>query len=229
MNSNKYKIHVGIPTINRADLLQENLNDLEEKFLDLDELHIVDNGMQGENGKQGFVFPPKLADKIFLESMPENIGVAGSWNRMLKRAFEEKGADYLLILNDDIVLGRTRADIEEIIESRHEAWFLTGEYFWSVILISKDCYRTVGLFDETFFPAYYEDNDYARRILLNKEIEGRWGQDSRLTPEVKRNSMTIKKEPALNRKNHLNQKYYVKKWGGMPGKEKYTQPFNGNG
>ena len=100
----KYKISIGIPTINRADLLQENLDDLEKNFPDMEELHIVDNGLQGEDGRQGFVFPPGLADKIFLESMPQNIGVAASWNRMLNRAFVQKSADYLLILNDDLSL-----------------------------------------------------------------------------------------------------------------------------
>jgi len=222
----KYKISIGIPTINRADLLQENLDDLEKNFPDMEELHIVDNGLQGEDGRQGFVFPPGLADKIFLESMPQNIGVAASWNRMLNRAFVQKSADYLLILNDDIVLGKTKQDIIDVIETRDETWFLTGTYFWSVILIHRNTFNQVGLFDETFFPAYYEDNDYARRILLSKPMEGHWGQDERLSPTVRRNSMTIAKDPSLNKGSNPNRKYYFQKWGGYPGKEVYTKPFN---
>jgi hypothetical protein len=37
--------------------------------------------------------------------------------------------------------------------------------------------------------------------------------------------MTIEKDPSLG--NFLNNReLYIKKWGGIPGEEKYTNPYN---
>ncbi len=213
-------IAIGIPTLNRADLLQENLADLAETFNDADALHIIDNG------NQAISIPEKLHPITFLETVPTNLGVAGSWNKIMRRAFIEGDADYVLILNDDIVLGKTRDIIEEIIISKAEPWLLTGHYFWSVLLISKRCFEEVGEFDEKFFPAYYEDNDYAHRVTLHPDAALRMGQDPRLDPIVKRNSMTIEKDKTLNKDFNKNKAYFVEKWGGLPGQVKFKNPFN---
>ncbi len=215
----KYKIGIGIPTLNRADLLQENLVDLATNFSDADSIHIIDNGFQD------IQLPPEL--DIYLETPGRNLGVAASWNKHMKHAFEEKGCDYVLILNDDIVLGHTKEEVQEVIASRAEPYLLTGTFYWSTLLISKACYEDIGGFDENFYPAYYEDNDYARRLNLSEMGSVRYGQDPRLDPVVKRNSMTIKKDPDVNKLFNKNKKYFHTKWGGYPGKEVYTIPFNG--
>ena len=213
------KIGIGIPTLNRADLLQENLDDLLLNFSDADSIHIIDNGFQDIRLPEGL--------DVYLETPGKNLGVAASWNKHMKYAFEEKGCDYILILNDDIVFGHTKEAVQEIIVSRAEPYLLTGTFYWSCLLISKACYEDVGGFDEGFYPAYYEDNDYARRLTLIELGHCRWGQDPRLDPIVKRNSMTIKKDPNLNKLFNKNKKYFFTKWGGYPGEEVYTIPFNG--
>jgi len=223
------KIVTGIPTLNRFDLLKESLLDLSKNFANnpaLLSIHIVDNGRQIKHEEQFSTFPVPLHGIIYYDAQKKNIGVAASWNKIIKRAFDELGADYVLLLNDDVVLGKSLNLIIDTIKSRSYPTILTSHFHWSVFLLSKDCYETIGLFDEIFYPAYYEDNDYARRISLKPEIAKRWGQDIRLDPVIKRNSMTIKKDPQINKNFSLNQEKYIKKWGGMPDKEKYKTPYN---
>jgi len=91
--------------------------------------------------------------------------------------------------------------------------------------------QKVGLFDENFYPAYYEDMDHFRRVKLSgakavgvpdfKFVHGEapyWG------------SSTLKSDPALEKKfagftGNLRE-YYIRKWGGEPHKEKFTTPYN---
>ena len=83
----------------------------------------------------------------------------------------------------------------------------------------------VGPFDEDFYPAYFEDNDYEYRIKLDEHCEVQI--DSILNPTTYRNSMTIQKDPTLNKDFQTNQDRYVRKWGGKPSFEWYKKPFQG--
>jgi len=66
------KIAIGIPTINRADLLKENLADLSVNFSDVDNIYIVDNG------NQNIQIPENLKTKTIVETPGRNLGVAAS-------------------------------------------------------------------------------------------------------------------------------------------------------
>jgi hypothetical protein len=89
------------------------------------------------------------------------------------------------------------------------------------------CISKVGYFDEGFYPAYFEDNDYHRRINLI-DPDRYVGHLEALEPEVKRNSETIRRDPSLNQ-FPKSYDYYLRKWGGLPGSETYGTPFNQNG
>ncbi len=217
------KIAVGIPTINRFDLLKESLNDLSKNFGELEHLYVVDNGKQGLTKNH---IPENIREKTWLHIPEINLGVAKSWNWMLNQAFNEDKADYLLILNDDIVLGKTKEYLEKLIADKGDPHFLGGSYFWSVFMVSKDCYKEIGSFDEQFSPAYFEDNDYAHRMVLKSRPDLYKFQLPELDPSVKRNSMSIKKDPNLNKAFGKNKDLYVKKWGGVPLQEKFWTPYN---
>ena len=204
---------IGIPTINRADLLNEALK---KYALDFPSIHIIvlDNGDQ--EIWQG-------ADNIYVFNFGKNYGVARSWNWLMEQGFQI-GYENALILNDDIYLGKTEAQIEDYINKYPEHGFFVGkEVNWSSFIVRKSTLETVGGFDVAFFPAYFEDNDFCYRMRLKGITRD---QDYFLNPEVYRNSMTIAKEPSLNANFEKNRAYFVKKWGGQPTKEKYTKPFN---
>jgi hypothetical protein len=101
---------------------------------------------------------------------------------------------------------------------------LVGPFNWSVFAINRACIQTVGFFDEEFFPAYFEDNDYHRRVKIADETRY-IGNVEEMLPEFRRNSETHRRMPHLIRFNHC-QAYYHAKWGGPPGAEQFAVPFN---
>ena len=171
-----------------------------------------------------------------------NIGVAAAWNLFMEWAIND-GIDMLFIVNDDVTFepGSFDKAVESFAEKPSDCIVMTCHCsyaedqfypgmadFCCFALNPKEAVDKVGLFDhENFQPAYYEDNDYMRRIKLagfeyylygglKVHHEGSktqfWnGEDKRVVTHE------------AFRKNQNN---YVKKWGGLPGAETYQTPFN---
>ncbi len=98
----------------------------------------------------------------------------------------------------------------------------------NLALYKKEVYDTIGLVDVNFYPAYYSDNDYCRRgvnanlapvscTLANAYYFHFW-------------SRTIHQGSGGSNGTffELNRKFYMTKWGGDFGSERYKVPFNGN-
>ena len=208
---------IGIPTINRWDLLKESVQRYVHDFPNTD-IHIYDNGKQDIpeqiNGKDIFVYGGE----------GKNIGVAGAWNFLLDRIFES-GKEYGIVLNDDIYLGRTEYQMGEFIRSNRYDLYV-NPIDWCIFIMPKPTFDTVGRFDEAFFPAYCEDIDYHYRCRLMVKSYQRFPF---LLPAVHRNSQTLEKDPKqFHKAFHNNKEYYKKKWGGYPEEETFKIPFNGN-
>lgn len=239
MKNIQTKFAIAIPTINRWDLLQETLKKYETDFPNTF-IMVVDNGNQVEEIQQ---------KNVLLIRNSENFGVSKSWNQMLTEAFlaneKYKGIntsssiiffdrdikDYVwptfenvLVLNDDIYLGKTEEQIINFIDN-NEFSLATTTLTWCAFIISKKTFLEVGPFDEAIFPAYFEDNDYAYRLKLAGITHSCY---EFLNPETFINSGSIAKDPSLNLNFEKNRKYFISKWGGEPGKETFLQPFNSN-
>ena len=208
----KTKLVVGIPTINRADLLNDALAKYFEDFENT-EIAICDNGNQDiiTREKKFMIYKPQA-----------NLGVSGSWNMIMDYA-DKIGGTHVLMLNDDIYLGKTEKQIVRMIELFSHEDFFNSLMNWSAWVLSVKAWKKVGNFDENFFPAYFEDNDYCYRMRLNK-IQ-RMNTDY-LNPVIYRNSQTIEKDPSLNSRFMNNRQYYASKWGGLPNEETFKKPFN---
>lgn len=204
---------IGIPTINRYDLLKESLlKYLNQDFVGI-QIFIVDNGHQGI--KEDLKHP-----NLFVYEPDKNLGVAGSWNLLSEAIFEEH--DYALIINDDVYLGATSDKIQDLLEKeRHD--FYVAQMSWCAFILPETTYELVGGFDEKFFPAYFEDNDFHYRMKL---LDMTYYVSDIITPIVFRNSMTIDKDPSLNKTFDQNKEYYIQKWGGEPGEEKWNHPYD---
>ena len=123
---------------------------------------------------------------------PFNLGVARSWNFGVITGIKDFAADYFLILNNDTLLHPDTID-EMVAElERGEAMLvsatnLSGDLAeppeiliyknllerklrdcpdFSCFMIGREALEKVGPFDENFYPAYFEDNDYHYRIRL---------------------------------------------------------------
>lgn len=208
------KLLIGIPTINRADLLNAALEKYHECYPNLD-IVVVDNGVNQNIDTRN----PKL--RVFVQT--SNLGVAASWNVILRTAFTE-GYTHALILNDDIELVMAEADLLGHISKYADNTFLVQLGTWCSFVVPKKVYDEVGPFDEQFFPAYFEDNDYAMRIKLDPNVQIAW--EGGLCPTLYRNSMTIQRDNTLNRNFMNNRQKFIAKWGGEPGHETFTKPYN---
>jgi GT2 family glycosyltransferase len=205
------KFCILIPTINRADLLNEALIIYAKSYPNTC-IYVLDNGNQEITIKNPNVILYKM----------DRLGVAESWNFLIRKAVYH--FDYFLILNDDIVLENAEENINKIIyfDDRRTFYVCQPQNNWSSFLLSISVYLENGKFDEGFVRCYYEDNDYAYRFKLN-DIKVSF--EPKLNPTIYRNSQTILKEPTLSNSQN-NRLYYIKKWGGEPNQEIYKTPFD---
>lgn len=200
---------IGIPTLNRYDILEKNLRKYKNDFPNTD-IHIIDNGLQG--------IPS--SERVHVTSCKSNIGVAASWNRLCKKIFEKH--DYALIVNDDVYLGYGEDVVEDVIS--REYGISVSVVSWSVFLIHRKMYEYIGEFDETFYPAYYEDSDYLYRMKLYGQMPAIVKD---LTPKEVIISGTYEKNKELvNNAMAANRERYINKWGGLPLMEQFINPYN---
>jgi GT2 family glycosyltransferase len=206
------KLIIGIPTINRADLLNEALIKYFEDFQNT-EIFIIDNGNQNIVTRE----------KKFAIYRPEsNLNVSGSWNSIIDYANRVK-ATHVLMLNDDVYLGKNEEQINSLIEYNTKYDFFNSYCNWSSFILNLKSYNIIGKFDETCFPNYFNDNDYFYRMKL---LKSKICYTHTLDPVIYRNSMTIAKDPSLNDNFMQYRQNYINKWGGLPNEELFKTQFN---
>jgi GT2 family glycosyltransferase len=209
------KFAIGIPTLNRADLLIPSLIKYVQDFNGV-EIHIIDNGDQDLEKYEKY-------DNIFVHTQEKNIGVAASWNMLCDIIYAKH--DWALLLNDDVYLGYDADTIKEVIDDNNTFGLIQSHLNFSVILLQKDFFEFVGRFDEKFYPAYYEDSDYLYRMKLLGVFQG---VDAKLNPKDARVSQTYEKSPEfVNDAMKYSRLRYIEKWGNIPLLETYKTPYNG--
>jgi GT2 family glycosyltransferase len=145
---------LGIPTLNRYDLLDKLIASAEQGTLPPSGYIIIDNGGSYERPAR------LLRDVVFVIVRPgRNLGVAASWNKLL----ELSDGEPIVISNDDIEL---QPDALE----KFEKAFAEGHQFigacggWALFGQTPHVTQTIGLYDENFGMAYYEDCDALLRL-----------------------------------------------------------------
>ena len=143
-----------VPVLNRYDLLQRMLNSVD---VPVDHLLIIDNGASHQTA-----LTLDLGDnfkKVTHLPMPANLGVSGSWNLGIK-SFPY--AQRWFIVSNDVVF--EPGALEQLSQARRDEITLTGDApHWQAFALGDEAVSDIGLFDESLFPAYFEDNDYSRR------------------------------------------------------------------
>lgn len=224
-------MRLGIPTLCRYDLLKELIQSAEQGEQMPDGYIIVDNGGRLTREEvYGWMrygsYSPVTLDLITPDS---NLGVAASWNRIIELA----GPEDVIISNDDIVFN-SRTFLELIISLRSHD-FVEGDG-WALFGQRSGLTKTVGWYDENFWPAYYEDVDYDLRLAKAGIVPHR-----PLTEPVRHHgwaTQTATGNPDwLREGRERNHAYFLAKWGGesknprwngTPDIVHYDRPFNGN-
>jgi len=209
---------LAVPTLRRYDLLYRLLASAEAGTVKPRRYCVIDNGgLLSQHTASGSVVLPPNTDVVRPE---RNIGCAAAWNTALRTYGD------VLISNDDIALRPdTIAAFVAAIESHPEGLcFQLPSQGWALFFQRAALAERIGFYDENFFPAYFEDNDYHRRMLLA-------GLDRTfIAAEVHHDrSSTLAALPAAQRHEHhaafrACQQYYMHKWGGLPHHETNTTP-----
>lgn len=203
---------IGIPTLNRADLLIPALLYYQQDFPQT-KIYVLDNGNQTELLNLNF---PNLV----IKRKEKNIGVAASWNELCKEIFATH--EYAVIMNDDVYWGRKEYEVANVIRD-YDKWLYTNPIDWSIFIICRKTFDRIGEFDEGFYPAYFEDNDYLYRLKLSGISEFKIPF---LLPIIHRKSSTMEKDITIHEQFHKCKERYIQKWGGEPNQEKFKTPFN---
>jgi len=191
-----------VPVLNRYDLLDRMIASIDYP---VGHLLIVDNGASWVMEDMQIDVPDCVEMTTYLP-MPANLGVAASWNLGIK-SFPY--ADRWFIASNDVQFHP--GALERLSEARSDEITLSEMIpHWQAFALGYEAVRRVGLFDEGFFPAFYEDNDMARRAehagVTIRRLD---------VPMLHENSSTINSDPALLEKNArtfpTNTKYFYDK------------------
>lgn len=243
----KYRLAIVCPFIDLPHYVQAMIDSIKTEHPYL--LILLDNNSRPET-KEQLEYLKKWDNVVYLDNS-YNMGVAPSWNLGCEIAFQHESIEYVLIANNDIEyhpdcidkmvkvmkndkyalvtamdVARDCSTPEDLktMENKHKPYEVDEPEF-SCFMIKRDTWNTIGKFDEKFYPAYYEDNDYHYRIKL----AGKRGVKTSTALYFHWGSRTLKELPdvgsVINAMFLQNEAYFVEKWGGKPGEETYTTPF----
>jgi GT2 family glycosyltransferase len=218
------KAFIGIPILNRVDLLVRCLAAIDHPA----EVIVVNNNSTedsfGGELERAARERSSAGDAVSVRVVQQarNLGVAASWNLILRTGFAAGHESVLIGSNDTFLrpgsLAAAMAGQPEV-KVRHLC-------AWNFFLVRRAAADEVGWFDENFYPAYKEDQDYSYRCALagvrRANVPGADGEHV--------GSATIHSDPNYrlrNRDTHAwNRRYYLEKWGGDAGQERFARPFD---
>lgn len=221
------KVYYCLPTYKSFDYAYEGVLAAMRSTLPPDQIVIIDNSGDGS----GTAYLQPLAEKfnsVYIWPQTYNLGVARAWN-LFHTTLPD---DYILIANDDIqVEPHTIERIITTAEQNPDKILFSGDGHsgnaFSLFLLTKRGFNTIGAFDERFYPAYFEDNDYVRRMLLKGySIVSVAGATYFHVVSSTLKKYTSQEMDAHHNAFRSNMAYYLQKWGGMPTEEQYETAFN---
>jgi hypothetical protein len=157
-----------------------------------------------------------------------NMGTCASWNYILEKAWERR-YEGALIFNDDVLFNDDLV-MEKMLErvTQFDRFlYMVQNLGFSGFCITRTVWDLVGRFDEGFWPAYFEDNDYHWRA---KAAGIPWVDVNMDVAHL--GSASLKKWKEWEDWNAkivfvINRMRYVEKWGGHPSGERFTEAWGG--
>lgn len=211
---------VGIPFVNRTDLLLQALNSIQHFWpntvvIDNSENHALSTEQQVNSKVRVFEPPIPLT---FTQSM-----------KLLERLGRNQGCEVVMYMHVDAEAhpGTPEAFLQHVQNLQQEGrrWGVAFTYYDTLAAYNLNAMQAVGSWD-TVFANYYTDVDFYRRLRL----AGYEQVETHLPVTHHGGSSTYKSDPALafqvSVTLQLYDQYYRQKWGGPPGEEQYNTPFN---
>lgn len=145
---------LGFCTLKRFDLAERLLASIDYP---VEHLVIVDN-----SGTQSWKpSKPELVKNLWVIQVPFGLGLVGAWNLIIKST---PYAPYWVLINDDAWF--EPGSLEKIASEvdTQALNFLDIVPQWSAVVFGEGMIEKVGLYDERFYPLYFDDNDLERRV-----------------------------------------------------------------
>ena len=207
------------PVISGFDLLEKMLRSVGSSA---ERIIVVENSCSGYTLPEEFDSLPVS----YIRPPLVSLGYGGSINAGI---IQTPGAPWWAFTNHDIVFGPDDpAEIERLMNEASGPRVVTHGFCWGAL--NRDVVRQVGLVDDwTFHPIYYDDNDFYRRCQL-ANVEWVPYQGGIVHGDEGVGSKTIRSSDRFRIGNErtfpINGGNYYAKWGGMPGSERFTTPWD---
>lgn len=145
---------VGFATLTRFDLADRLLASIDYP---VEHLVVVDNSGKCEWNP----VKPDFVVNMWVIRVPFGLGLVGAWNLIVKST---PYAPYWVMVNDDAYFAPgSLAKIEQNVDT-DALNFLDCEPKWSAPVFGEGMIAKTGLYDERFYPLYFDDNDLSRRV-----------------------------------------------------------------
>jgi GT2 family glycosyltransferase len=177
-----------VPTLTRHDLLDRMLRSVD---CQVGHLVVIDNSGRGIVGGSG------PWERMTVLPMPTNLGVAASWNLAIKMGHRHP---WVMVCSDD--MWWPASALQRFAEQSSEDSLVVSSTWphWCAFTIGMSVVQKVGLFDEGFYPAYYEDTEYERRMR-------RAGVERRMGPRVEHANASTLNTPNVDFRNRNGHSY----------------------
>lgn len=146
---------VGFATITRFDLAERLIASIDHPVKNL--VIVNNSGKQSWQPKK-----PDLVEKLWHIEVPYGLGLVGAWNLVIKST---PYAPYWVLVNDDAWFAPgALSTIEREVDTDALNFVEIEQTPWAAPIFGEGCVSKAGLYDEAFYPIYFDDNDYERRI-----------------------------------------------------------------
>lgn len=146
---------VGFATLKRFDLANRLLASIDYP---VEHLVVVDNSGTATWDPE----KPAFVANMWIIRVPFGLGLVGAWNLVVKST---PYAPYWVLINDDAWFAPGALEIIERDVDPDALNFVQCEPKWSAPIFGQGMVSKVGLYDERFYPLYYDDNDLERRVI----------------------------------------------------------------
>lgn len=223
------------------------------------EIILIDNASTDEVKTEGYKWFEQRYNKEYADAAyrrnEERWGFQRSVNVGVHEFLDKRKCDYVLVLNNDIVLHKDA--IWRLVERFRKGGVgmvtcldITGESggaqytqklsseektkcpetphpCFSAFMVNRECWEKAGDFDEAFFPAYFEDNDYHYRMGLAGILAITYPPAMFFHYASRTNMEGTPEVPNVTKHGQFenNRATYVRKWGGLPGHEQFKTPY----
>lgn len=215
------KYLVGIGYVNRIDLLKKAIESIQPFWANT---FIMDNSNHRDL-RHGESFPTNV--KIFEPPVPFTLSQTMN---LLHRLGAEQRCDVIMFMHNDAEADAGTAEnfLSAIEKMQREGrrWGVAFTNYHTLAAYNMKAIKEVGPWD-TVLPHYFSDCDYFTRLRL-AGYEQVWTGLNVI--HHNNGASTIKSDGNLEHIHNITfplyQTYYQSKWGGLPGQERFTLPFN---